>query len=143
MHDGEYFQHIYMILGRAQKLEWELIRSFPMTDEGEPDWGVFENGPPDYICEVFSILEDRARATRQRLLNAQRELGMPAPERIKPCAPDPETRKRFLYDRIAWGFTIRADAVTGPTCAINAKAQSWPCRVSLAGAFGKVCRSHD
>ena len=55
------------------KLEWELIRSFPVTDEGEPDWAVFEDGPPDYICEVFSVLEERARATWPRLLNAQQE----------------------------------------------------------------------
>ena len=96
-----------MILGRAQKLEWELIRSFPMTEAGEPDWSVFENGPPDYICEMFTVLEDRARATRPRLLNAQRELGMPAWADIKPCLANPDAPGRYLYEPADWGFRRR------------------------------------
>ena len=36
--DEEYFQHVYMIMGRARKLEWVLIRNFPTFPDGEPDW---------------------------------------------------------------------------------------------------------
>ena len=55
-----YFQHVYMILGRARKLEWELLRNFPMTCDGEYDWSVFEEGPPAYLCEFLTVLRERA-----------------------------------------------------------------------------------
>ena len=51
MKKEEYYQHLQMILGRGQKLEWTMLRNFPMTDEGDHDWSVFERGPPLYICE--------------------------------------------------------------------------------------------
>ena len=31
----DYFQHVYMILGRARKLDWLLLRNFPHTTEGD------------------------------------------------------------------------------------------------------------
>ena len=58
-HD-DYVQHLYMILGRAQALEWSLFRNFPTVD-GEPDFSVFEQGPPSYIAEFLHRLEDRGR----------------------------------------------------------------------------------
>ena len=97
MLDEEYFQHVYMIMGRARKLEWVLIRNFPYAPDGEPDWSVFESGPPAYLCEFLEVLEQRAKETWPRLLRCQRELGMPAWEDIKPCAPDPEASRRYLY----------------------------------------------
>ena len=115
MHDGEYFQHVHMILGRAQKLEWQLIRDFPTNADGEPDWSVFENGPPDYMCEVFEILEQRAKSTWPRMLQAQRELGMPKWEDIRPCLPDPNDLERYLYNAREWGFQCRPASTTRAT----------------------------
>ena len=74
----EVFHHVYMILGRAQKLEWVLLRNFPHTADGEPDWSVFESGPPAYLCEFMEALEKRAKGTWPRLLRAQRNMGLPA-----------------------------------------------------------------
>ena len=68
MGPDEYFQNVYMILGRAQKLDWELLRNFPSTPDGEPDWSVFENGPPAYLCEFLAVLKRRAHETQRRLL---------------------------------------------------------------------------
>ena len=45
MKEDEYFQHLYMILGRAQKLDRVLLRNFPKNAEGDPDWSFFERGP--------------------------------------------------------------------------------------------------
>ena len=68
MSEPEYFQHLYMILGRARKLEWIVLRNFPQTADGASDWGIFENGPPAYICEFMEVLERRALLTMPRLL---------------------------------------------------------------------------
>ena len=38
MGKDEYYQHVQMILGRARKLEWLLLRNFPQTDGGEFDF---------------------------------------------------------------------------------------------------------
>ena len=100
----EYFQHLYMILGRARKLEWLLLRNFPRTGDGDPDWGIFEGGPPDYLCEFMATLEKRAKATLPRMLRTQRALGFPAWEDLKPCAPDPEHSGKFLYTPEDWGL---------------------------------------
>ena len=114
MLDGEYFQHVYMILGRARKLEWELIRNFPRTPEGDPDWTVFERGPPEYLCEFLGVLNQKAQETWPRLLQCQRRLGMPDWDNIKPCAPDPEAPGKYAYDPIAWGFQRRSVVTSAP-----------------------------
>ena len=101
----EYFHHVYMILGRAQKLEWVLLRNFPHIADGEPDWSVFESGPPAYLCEFMEALEKRAKGTWPRLLRAQRNLGLPAFEAITPCAPDPNKKDTFLYKPEDWAST--------------------------------------
>ena len=105
MSQPEYFQHIHMILGRVRKLEWLMIRNFPLDENSEPDWKIFEGGPSDYLCELMAVLEERAKQTYPRLLRAQRSLGMPAWEDIKPCPPDPEHEGRFLYVPDDWGIT--------------------------------------
>jgi hypothetical protein len=108
-----YLQHLYMILGRAQKLEWVLLENFPYTDDGMPDWGLFEQGPPSYMCELMEVLEKRAKATRPRLLQAVRELGVPAwaTLRQKPRKPDPDCKGRFLHDPSDWGFQRRGNMI--------------------------------
>ena len=98
MGDAEYFQHIYMILGRARKLEWLLLRNFPLDADGEEDWSIFEQGPPDYLCEFMEKLELRAKETWPRLLHAQRSSGMPKFEDLPMCAPDPDNNGRFIFD---------------------------------------------
>ena len=82
---AEYFQHVYMGLGRQRKLAWMLIRNFPRTPDGDPDWAIFEGGPPAYLCEVMAVLERRAQATLPRLLQAQRSLGLPRWEDVPVC----------------------------------------------------------
>ena len=49
----DYTQHLYMILGRAQALEY-----LPETPEGDIDFSIFETGPPAYIAEFLDRLED-------------------------------------------------------------------------------------
>ena len=52
-----YIQHLYMILGRAQALQYSLFRNFPTTENGDVDWSLFENGPPQYIADFLHRLE--------------------------------------------------------------------------------------
>ena len=52
-----YIQHLYMILGRAQALEYSLFRNFPVTDNDDIDWSLFECGPPHYIADFLDRLE--------------------------------------------------------------------------------------
>ena len=103
----EYYQHVYMILGRARKLDWLILRNFPRSADGEPDWSIFEQGPPQYLCEFIQALQSRARATFPRLLHAQRQLGLPEWEQIKPCPPDPNAEGRYLYIPTDRGFRTR------------------------------------
>ena len=95
---GEYFQHHHMALGRARKLEWLLLRNFPCGEDGSPNWKIFEQGPPDYLCEFMEKLRQRAEDTWPRLVHAQQVSGMPAYEDLPVCAPDPDNDGRFIYD---------------------------------------------
>ena len=54
----DYTQHLYMILGCAQALEYSLFRNLPETPEGDIDFSIFETGPPAYIAEFLDRLED-------------------------------------------------------------------------------------
>ena len=85
---AEDFQHLYMGLGRAHRLDRILIRNFPRADDGDLDWSIFQSGPPDYLTEFFHALEKLARKTMPRLLKAQCELGMPAWEDCPACQLD-------------------------------------------------------
>jgi len=113
MGPDEYFQHIYMGLGRARKLSWLLLRSFPLDADGELDWSTFEAGPPEYLCEFLEALESRARRTYPKLLRAQREFGLPAFEQLPQCATDPENSGRFIYNPVEWGFPARPGDQSG------------------------------
>ncbi len=98
MGEAEYFQHLYMVLGRARKLEWLLLRNFPCDEGGSPNWSIFERGPPGYLCEFTEKLKQRAAETWPRLLRAQCASGMPAFEDLPVCAPDPDNEGHFIYD---------------------------------------------
>ena len=100
--DAEYFQHVYMALGRAQKLEWMLLRNFPRDTYGELDWSLFEKGPPEFIVEFFEFLETKAKATRPKLMQVQKDLGMPLFKDVPRCEVDPDQKGRYLYDPDAW-----------------------------------------
>ena len=52
LHDDEYKQHLYMILGRSMSLDWVLLQNFPVGKDGNYDWRWFEEGPPKYLCHV-------------------------------------------------------------------------------------------
>ena len=103
----EYFQHLYMSLGRGRRLAWTLLRNFPVDAEGECDWNVFEQGPPKYLCEFLAALEAREKKTYPRLVRAQRELSFPCFERLPNCPPDPAIEGKYLYNPLAWGFPDR------------------------------------
>ena len=60
---GDYWQHLYMILGRARKLSWMLLRNLPRKADGEVDWSFFESGPPPYVEEAMERLEAMHAAT--------------------------------------------------------------------------------
>ena len=104
-------------MGRARKLEWMLIRNFPQTPDGEPDWSIFEGGPPEYLCEFLQVLDQRAKETWPRLLRCQRQLGMPDWEAIKSCPLDPNAPKRYLYNPGDWGFRQRIVSQSEPLSA--------------------------
>ena len=55
LHDDEYKQHLYMILGRAKALKWTLFHNFPSDAQGLPEWKWFESGPP----RMFSLSSKR------------------------------------------------------------------------------------
>ena len=112
--EPEYFQHLYMALGRAQKLEWLLLRNFPINDEGDMDWSIFEKGPPDFLVEFLASLETKARKTWPKLERAQRQLGMPAWADVPHCDPDPVDKGRYLYDPCAWGRQASASLENSP-----------------------------
>ena len=119
--EPEYFQHLYMGLGRAQKLEWMLLRNFPRDEHGEPDWSIFEGGPPDFLVEFLEALERRAKQTMPKLERAQRELGMPAWGDVPQCAADPANKDRFLYDPVAWGKQAAKSYAETPSKRLHSK----------------------
>ena len=100
--DAEYFQHVYMALGRARRLDWMVIRNFPRTEAGALDWSIFERGPPDYLCEFMECLERLSASTLPRLERVPGELGVPAWEDVPRCEKDPRRPGRFLFDARAW-----------------------------------------
>ena len=98
MGDAEYFQHVYMVLGRARCLKYLLLRNFPFNEDDEPDWSIFENGPPDFLVEFMEKLKQRAAETLPRLKRAQEISGMPPFENLPICDPDPDLDGCFILD---------------------------------------------
>ena len=107
---GEYFQHVYIALGRARRLDEVLIRNFPQLESGELDWSIFENGPPDYLVEFARILDEKAKRTSRKLLAVQGDLGMPAFDDLPECFSDGEGTGRFRYDAHAWSEACQVTA---------------------------------
>ncbi len=130
---AEYFQHLYMGLGRARRLDRILIRNFPQDASGDLDWSFFEDGPPDYIVEFMEALEARARRTLPKLLRAQTELGVPAWKDVPNCDPDPDNEGRFLYDPAAWGRQAAKSFADSPKKRFRGK-QDPPSPAVLRGA---------
>ncbi|CAK0803316.1 unnamed protein product [Prorocentrum cordatum] len=119
---GEYFQHVWMILGRARKLEWMLLQNFPLDEStGDLDWSILEQGPPDYLIEFLGAAATLSRRTSRRMLRAQKELGAPAWEDVPECPLDPDRQGRFLYIAEDW---IRAGAACArPVASASAEAR--------------------
>ncbi|CAK0852500.1 unnamed protein product, partial [Prorocentrum cordatum] len=106
---AEYFQHVWMVLGRARRLEWMLLQNFPRDEStGDLDWSILEQGPPDYLIEFMGRLATLNRNTRRKMVREQGKLGAPAWENVPTCPPDPDRPGRFLYIAEDW---IRAGAV--------------------------------
>ena len=54
-----YLQHLYMSLGRSTALAFSLYRNMPMCEAtGEIDWTLFEGGPPHFVADFLSRLEE-------------------------------------------------------------------------------------
>ena len=103
MDTSEYKQHLYMILGRARALDWCLFQNFPLDATGEPDWSLFEAGPPDFLVHFFSVLEAAAQSTAPAVEQARQELAIfPQWSRRPVLLPDPEKPGRFLFSQAAW-----------------------------------------
>jgi hypothetical protein len=103
MDPSEYFQHLYMILGRARSLDWCLLRNFPETPEGQPDWSVFETGPPDFLVHFFEILEQKARDTKPRIETVRVALKHFPPWAARPALlPHTEEPGRYIYNKEDW-----------------------------------------
>jgi hypothetical protein len=102
--DPEYFQHVYMGMGRPRKLEWMLLRNFPRHKDGALDWSIFENGEQGLPrrCTKRSSRNRDAR-TKPRLLRAQQELGMP-PLRELTDAPGGHGELGNTQGRFVGGF---------------------------------------
>ena len=120
---GEYFQHVWMVLGRARKLEWMLLQNFPRDETtGDLDWSILEQGPPDYLIEFMGKLVTLSKSTRRRMVRAQETLGAPAWKKVPVCPPDPNRQGRFLYIAEDW---IKAGAACArPVAQPSAKART-------------------
>ena len=119
---GEYFQHVWMILGRARKLEWMLLQNFPIDEStNDLDWSILEQGPPDYLVEFLGAAATLSKRTWRRMLRAQEELGAPAWEDVPECPLDPNRQGRFLYIAEDW---IKAGAACArPVARASAEAR--------------------
>ena len=119
---GEYFQHVWMILGRARKLEWMLLQNFPIDEStNDLDWSILEQGPPDYLVEFLGAAATLSKRTWRRMLRAQKELGAPAWENVPECPLDPNRQGRFLYIAEDW---IKAGAACArPVARASAEAR--------------------
>lgn len=103
METSEYKQHLYMILGRARALDWCLFQNFPLNAAGEPDWSLFETGPPDFLVHFFRVLEAAAQATAPAVEWVRQELAVFPPWARRPVLlPDPAKPGRFLFSQAAW-----------------------------------------
>ena len=100
---AEFYQHVYMGMGRAESLDRILLRNFPKDEAGQPDWKFFEQGPPEFLVHFMRELEKRAELTYPRLLQAQLDLGAPAWEDVPRCEVDPHHEGRFIYVPEHWG----------------------------------------
>ena len=124
MSKDEYKQHVYMILGRAKKLEWTLLKNFPHEEDGELDLEVFESGPPDYIIRNMEELERRDQATSARMPEILQSMRcFPKHAHIPKCIKD-EKSGNFMYDTMAWDTAC--DATPAP-----AEPQAHPVRRRL------------
>ena len=93
--------HYYMILGRATSLATTLLLNFPEDANGEPDWTIFESGPPEYLVHVFAELEKRYQKTQKLVTLRQAEL------KIFPafsCLPARQKGlgNEYVYNKAEW-----------------------------------------
>lgn len=99
--------HYYMVLGRATSLATTLLLNFPESEDGQPDWSIFESGPPEYMTHVFAELNRRYSLAAKAVAEHSSALKIFPPFS---CIP---TQKRstppalgFLYDPADWDSAI-------------------------------------
>ena len=113
LHEGEYKQHLYMILGRARAFKWSLFHDFPMDEQGLPKWSWFETGPPKYILAFFNALQPLAELTLHNVELARQELRVFPLWRCRPALEhmnSESTDKMYVYNKEAW------DKACSPSC---------------------------
>ena len=109
---NEYKQHVYMILGRAKKLEWTLLKNFPCDEDGEFELDVFETGPPEYIVRNMEELERRDKLTVDRMPDILEVMKcFPKHGDIPKCVKD-EATCSFVYDAAAWDAACHGTVAT-------------------------------
>ncbi|CAK0894177.1 unnamed protein product [Prorocentrum cordatum] len=119
---GGCFHHVWVILGRARKLEWVLLQNFPLDESaGDLDWSILEQEPPDYLIEFLGAAATLSKRTWRRMLRAQKELGAPSWEDVPECPLGPDRQGRFLHIAEDW---IRAGAACArPVASASAEAR--------------------
>ena len=118
-----YIQHLYMILGRAQALQYSLFRNFPTTENGDVDWSLFENGPPQYIADFLHRLEEVASVSSEAIEAARRFL---PPFPMATSLPRPDAKNAdgmFVYARGAWESAVQLSASSAGHCGKKRKFQ--------------------
>ena len=116
----EYKQHVYMILGRAKKMEWILIKNFPCEEDGEFDLDVFESGPPEYIIRNMEELERREKLTLDRMPEILESMKcFPRHCDIPICVKDAASGN-FVYDSAAWDAACNGENPSSPSAQTRA-----------------------
>ena len=98
--------HYYMILGRATSLATTLLLNFPEISDEEPDWSIFESGPPEYLTHVFQELQKRHMSTSKTLANKLAVLRIFPPFSCLPPKRFNASTRSYLYDPAEWNAAL-------------------------------------
>ena len=97
-----------MILGRAMSVRWCLLRNFSMVDS-QPDWDLFESGPPTYLVACMEDLQRRAFLTTASVASARPSLRIFPPWDLVPRLERDSTVTNctmYLYVQDDWDKAV-------------------------------------
>ena len=98
--------HYYMILGRATSLATTLLSNLPETSDEEPDWSIFESGPPEYLTHVFQELQKRRMSTSKTLAHELAVLRIFPPFACLPPKRFNASTQSYLDDPAQWNTAL-------------------------------------